>query len=129
MRHHAPATLSEARFSTEFALAAALVHGRLGLGEVSQASLQDPVVRDLMARVTIDTVQTQCPLEPSFAFTDEVTITLRSGTVLRSGPIRFARGHAQLPIGDEALLDKLLSCAGSRAAADAVLQQVDRALA
>lgn len=110
LRHHDPRTLTEARFSMEFAVATAIARGRLGIAEVSEFSLQDPVVRDLMQRVETGTVQTRCPLEPSFAFTDQVTVTLRDGAVLDSGPIRFARGHAQLPLDEAQLHEKLFSC-------------------
>lgn len=129
VRHHRPTTVTEARFSAEFALAAALVHRRLGIAEVSELRLHEPVLRELMARVALTTVRTQCPLEPSFAFTDEVTITLHDGRVLRSGPIRHARGHAERPVTDAQLREKLVACAGGAAQADEVLQRVERALA
>lgn len=110
LRHHDPRTLTEARFSMEFAVATAIARGRLGIAEVSESALHDPVVRALMGRVDTETVQTRCPLEPSFAYTDQVTITLRDGTTLDSGPIRFARGHAQLPLDEAQLREKLFSC-------------------
>ena len=130
LRHHAPATLDEARFSLEFAVASALVHGALGVAEVSELALADPRVRELMPLVHTHTVQTSCPIEPSFALTDRVTLTLRSGQVLDSGPIRFARGHAELPLDEAQLRDKLESCAGGdRQLAAGVLARIDAALA
>jgi aconitate decarboxylase len=129
VRHHSPSNVTEARFSAEFAVAAALVHGRLGIHEVSEASLANAAVRELMQRVSIRTVQTRCPLEPSFALTDEVAVKLRNGKVLGSGPIRFARGHAQLPAGDDLLREKLVSCAGSEDLAARVMRRIDEALA
>jgi 2-methylcitrate dehydratase PrpD len=110
LRHHDPRTVTEARFSMEFAAAAAIARGKLGIAEVSAGTLQDPVVRELMKRVHTVTVQTACPLEPSFAYTDEVTINLRDGSTRGSGPIRFARGHAQVPLTEAQLRAKLLSC-------------------
>ena len=112
LRRHAPQTVDEARFSLEFCLPAALVHGRLGLAEVSQAVLHEPAVRSLMPCIHTHTVDTSCPIEPSFALNDQVTITLRDGRVLDSGPIRFARRHAQLPLNEAQLLEKLQDCAG-----------------
>jgi aconitate decarboxylase len=129
LRQHAPATLSEARFSLEFTVASALVHGALGIAEVSEAALARPQVRALMPLVRTHTVRTSCPLEPSFALTDRVTLTLRNGATLDSGPIRFARGHAELPLDDAQLREKLESCAGGdRALAAAVLQRIEAAL-
>ena len=114
----------------EFAVATAIARGRLGIAEVSEISLQDPVVRDLMQRVETATVQTRCPLEPSFAYTDQVTVTLRDGTVLDSGPIRFARGHAELPLDEAQLRAKLFSCVApeEEPLARKLLAQVDATL-
>jgi 2-methylcitrate dehydratase PrpD len=130
LRQHAPATLTQARFSLEFATAAALVYGRLGIAEVSEAALADPAVRALMPCVQTLTVNTSCPLEPSFAYEDRVAVTLRDGSLLDSGPIRFARGHAQLPLDEAQLREKLLSCAGGdgQALASQVLARIDAAL-
>jgi 2-methylcitrate dehydratase PrpD len=131
LRHHDPRTLTEARFSMEFAVATAIARGRLGIAEVSASSLQDPAVRALMQRVQTRTVQTSCPLEPSFAYTDQVAVTLRDGTTLDSGPIRFARGHAELPLDDAQLREKLFSCVepGEEPLARSLLAQVDAMLA
>ena len=131
LRHHAPAQITTARFSLEFALAAALVRGRLGLAEVAPATLADPRVQALMPRVRTHTVRTSCPLEPSFAYTDQVRITLHDGRVLDSGPVRFARGHAQRPLSEAQLHDKLVSCVGpdEQALAADVQRRIASALA
>ena len=127
LRHHEPATLSEARFSLEFVVAVALVHGRVGVREVSEEALRDERVRSLMRRVRTHTTDTSCPLEPSFAFADEVRLTLRDGRQLASGPIRFARGHAELPLEPGQLEEKLLGCA-EESVARSVIARLDRAL-
>ncbi len=131
LRHHAPATLAEARFSLEYVVATSIVRGALGPPEVSDQSLADPDVRHLMQRVNTHTIDTRCTLEPSFAYEDRVTITLANGTVLDSGPIRFARGHAQLPLDEAAISAKLFACAGPghEAMAQGVLARIDSALA
>jgi aconitate decarboxylase len=131
LRQHDPATVTEARFSMEFALAAAIVRGRLGISEVADSTLRDPVVRALMQRVQTETVNTSCPLEPSFAYTDRVRVTMRDGSILDSGPIRFARGHAELPLEESQLREKLYSCAqpGEEDLARQLLEQIDRTLA
>jgi 2-methylcitrate dehydratase PrpD len=130
LRHHAPANLMEARFSLEFAAAAALCHGRLGTPEVSEPVLGDPRVRRLMGCVHTSTVATRCALEPSFAFTDSVKIRLHNGALLESGPIRFARGHAELPLTEAQVRDKFDSCAGADAggAAEELLARIMAAL-
>jgi 2-methylcitrate dehydratase PrpD len=130
LRHREPRTVTEARFSMQFVLATAIARGRVGIAEVAEGTLHDPVVRALMPRVEVGTVATRCPLEPSFAYTDQVTITLRDGSTFDSGPIRFARGHAELPLDDAQLQEKLFACApGEEALAREVLARVDAALA
>jgi hypothetical protein len=53
-----------------------------------------------------------------------------NGTVLDSGPIRFARGHSELPLTPPQLLEKLRSCAGREggALAEQVVRRIDAAL-
>lgn len=128
LRHHDPDSVTQARFSMEFCAASAAVHHRLGIAEVSPSGLSDAATRALMCKVHIETVDTRCPLEPSFAYTDRVLLKLRNGQVLDSGPIRFARGHAENPVEDSVLRDKLMSCAGTgdESLACAVLADIDR---
>jgi aconitate decarboxylase len=130
LRQHAPTSVDAARFSLEFCVATALARGQLGIAEVSAATLDDPAVRELMRRVHTHTVQTSCPLEPSFAYTDRVTVRLRDGSLLDSGPIRFARGHAELPLDEAQLREKLFSCAQphERALARGIVERIDLAL-
>lgn len=131
LRHHAPTTLAEARFSLEFVVAVALARGAVGLRDVTPERLADAQVRALMPRVFTHTTDTRCPLEPSFAFEDRVTLTLTDARVLDSGPIRFARGHAQLPLDDAQVHAKLFACVedGEEALARGVLARIDAALA
>lgn len=110
LRHHDPRSEAEARFSMEFTLASALVFGQVGVAQVCAASLENAALRGVMQRVRTTTVQTSCPLEPSFAYADQVRVTLRDGRCLDSGPIRFARGHAQLPLEEREVREKLFAC-------------------
>lgn len=131
LRHHRPSTLAEARFSLEFMVAAALLHRRLGLREVSLTTLADPRLQAFLGQVHTRTTDTRCPIEPSFALHDEVVLHLKDGRCLRSGPIRFALGHAQRPLGEDLLQEKLLGCVepGEEPLARSVLLEVDAMLA
>jgi len=51
-----------------------------------------------------------------FAPTDRVRVTLDDGTVLDSGEVRFARGHASLPMPAAQLKQKFMDCAAPRGA-------------
>ncbi|RZA13513.1 MAG: hypothetical protein EOP93_20160, partial [Lysobacteraceae bacterium] len=107
-----------------------LVRGSLGLRDITEQSLADPAVRALMPRVRTHTVDTRCPLEPSFAYEDRVTISTTGGQLLDSGPIRFARGHAHRPLDASQVQDKLFACVneGEEALATEALARIDRAL-
>ena len=131
LRHHRPESVTEARFSVEFAVAAALLHGRLGLREVTEETLQNPALRAFLPGVKVRTVDTRCTVDPSFAYHDEVVLEHVDGRLLHSGPIRFARGHAQLPLQEADILAKLRGCApeGNDAVVDDVLRRIDGALA
>jgi 2-methylcitrate dehydratase PrpD len=110
LRNHAPVTGLEAKFSLEFAVACALVAGKVGLSELTDEFVGRPGVREVMKKLSIATTESRCPLEPAFAFSDRVVLKLRDGRTLDSGEIRFARGNAQLPLRDEELRAKFLDC-------------------
>ena len=110
LRNHAPATALEAKFSLEFAVASALVARAVGLAQLSDEFVNSQPVRRAMEKVEISTVQTTCPIDPTFAFSDRVRMRLVDGRVLDSGEIRFARGNAKLPLGEEELKVKFFDC-------------------
>jgi len=112
LRNHAPSTGLEAKFSLEFAVASALVAGKVGLAELTDEFVARPAVRAIMPKVRIATDDTPCPLEPAFARNDRVEIVLRDGKTLDSGEIRFARGNAMAPLAEPDLRAKFLDCAG-----------------
>jgi aconitate decarboxylase len=120
LRNHAPVTGLEAKFSLEFAVASALVARKVGLRELTDEFVTQPRVREAMARVRTSTLDTHCPIEPIFAFTDHVTIELKGGRRLDTGEIRFARGNAKLPLKDEELRAKFLDCVSGAGDLDGV---------
>ena len=113
LRNHQPQTGLEAKFSMEFAVAASLVRGKVGLSELTDDFVQTPVIQEAMRKVHISTVDTQCPIEPVFALHDRVQIQLNNGAMLDSGDIRFARGNAMLPLRSEDLQTKFMDCVQS----------------
>jgi 2-methylcitrate dehydratase PrpD len=113
LRNHDPVTGLEAKFSLEFAVASALVAGRVGLSELTDPFVARADVRQIMPRVSIETTDTQCPIEPVFAYSDRVELVMHDGAVLDSGDIRFARGNALAPLGDADLRMKFMDCTAS----------------
>ena len=110
LRNHAPVSGLEAKFSLEFAIAAAVLARRVGLRELTDECVNRPEVRAMMQRVSIATTDTACPIEPVFALTDRVELELADGRRLDSGEIRFPRGNSKLPLTAEELKMKFDDC-------------------
>ncbi len=111
LRSHAPTTVLDAKFSVEFAVAAALSFGRLGLAELAPSIVDDPVIRALAARVRVEPTDQRDPEDPLFAPFDRVRLRLRDGRTLESTPVRWAKGHAKRPLSEDELREKFLDCA------------------
>ncbi|MCY1263864.1 MmgE/PrpD family protein [compost metagenome] len=110
LKYARPMTPLEAKFSMQFACASALVFGEVSLRRLNDDALSHPEITRLMPLVQVHDVVRECPLEPSFAFADRVIVELADGTQLDSGDIRFARGHAQLPLHRDDIEVKVLQC-------------------
>ena len=119
LRNHSPVTGLEAKFSLEFAVASALVARKVGLQQLNDGFVGEPQVREAMAKVRTATLDTCCPIDPTFALTNRGIVELKDGRRPGSGDIRFARGHAKLPLQDRELKAKFLDCAAGAEGIDA----------
>ncbi|MBO9513273.1 MAG: MmgE/PrpD family protein [Variovorax sp.] len=108
-----PTSALEAKFSIEFACAMAALEGAVGLAQVTDDQVARADLQALMAKVRKTTVPPGCPIEAGFALHDRVQVELNDGTVLDSGPIRFARGHARLALPREEIVAKWQGCLAS----------------
>ena len=118
LRNHSPHTSLEAKFSAEFAVAAALVARQVGLAELTDSFVARDDVRTLMRKVVVDTTDRACPIDPAFSYADRVQIELTDGRSLDSGDIRFARGNAELPMDTASLRIKFLDCVAAGPSSD-----------
>jgi 2-methylcitrate dehydratase PrpD len=104
-----PDTTSKAQYSLAFAVAAMLVHGRLGLEHISGEGLKDPLVAALVARtVLIDESRHQARF-PEGRWCD-VDVVLKDGRVLSSGDVH-ARGGPERPFSGEDIVAKFMEFA------------------
>jgi 2-methylcitrate dehydratase PrpD len=110
LRNHAPQTGLEGKFSMEFAMAAAVVSRRAGLGEYTDEFVRRPEVQELMRRVRLVTNENYDPVQIGASLYDQVTVELANGERLESEKVRRARGHAELPLGEAELFDKFRAC-------------------
>jgi len=99
-----PATTEEAQYSLPFPVAAALVHGQLGLTQLSGVGLHDPHVLRLVDRIELvddPVLSAQFPAER----VARVRIEITDGVVLDSGEVH-ATWDAGAPPTDEELSEK-----------------------
>jgi 2-methylcitrate dehydratase PrpD len=111
LRNANPQTGLEAKFSMEFAMAAALVAGRVGLSELTDEFVRRPDVSAAVAKVRCTTTDEVMDGDQPFAPDDRVSVVLASGDVLEHAPVAYAKGSWQKPLTREELQDKFLDCA------------------
>lgn len=111
LRNHRPQTALEAKFSLQFAVAAPLLLGRIGLRELHDEVVRRPEIQHLFDRIYIKTVDTVCPSEPTLALSDRVRIETVSGLILDSGEVSETRGSLASPLSTQELRSKFMDCA------------------
>jgi 2-methylcitrate dehydratase PrpD len=110
LRNQQPQTGLEAKFSMQFAMAAAVISRRASLGEYTDEFVRRPEVQELMRRVQVVTNQDYDPVQVGASVYDQVTVELTNGETVQSEKVRRARGHAELPLGEAELFDKFRTC-------------------
>lgn len=105
-----PQTSLEAKFSIQFAVACALVTGRVGLAEVCEHTLRDPEIRRLMQRVEVELTDEYDALMSQYAPWDQVQLTTTSGRTIVGPRIPRASGHIENPLSQDDLRHKFRAC-------------------
>jgi 2-methylcitrate dehydratase PrpD len=109
--HHRPQTGLAGKFSMEYCLAGALLHGKLGLAQFSDASVQDPHAQALMQRVRL-THPDQDKINWDTPGPDVVEVVLHSG-VRRQQRIEVPKGDPDLSLTWAELVAKFQDCAAT----------------
>jgi 2-methylcitrate dehydratase PrpD len=113
LRNARPQSGLEAKFSMQFAMAAALVARNVGLRELTDDFVRRPDVQAIFPRVSLE--GTNVTKEGSnFAPADAVEITTTAGETFKSGPVEFAKGSHELPLSREELWTKFTDCLGAQ---------------
>jgi len=115
LRNTRPQTGLEAKFSMQFAMAAALVARNVGLRELTDDFVLRREVQAIFPRVIL-TGTTAVKEGSNFAPSDEVEITTTAGETLKSGPVEFAKGSHERPLTREELWTKFADCLGAEVA-------------
>jgi len=108
--HERPRTGLEAKFSAHFAIAAAVILGRMGIAELSDHVVQRPDMQAFYSKVTLVSVDGHDARDPAHSPSDQVLIRLHDGTTLDTGPITRVRGHAFDPFSRGELWQKFAEC-------------------
>jgi 2-methylcitrate dehydratase PrpD len=114
LKQHRPQTALEAKFSMEFALAAAIVAGRVSQRELTDEFVQRPDVQALLPFVQLDITDEVDPELPIRSRFTQITVELTDGTLLESPRVFQARGSAQIPLTHEELWEKFRDCTRAR---------------
>lgn len=111
LRNNNPQTGLEAKFSMEFAMASALIAGRVSLSELTDEFVSRPEVGATFAKVHCITTDEIMPGDQPFAPSDQVSVVLASGQVLEHAPVVHAKGSWQRPLSRDELKEKFMDCA------------------
>ncbi len=106
-----PTTPLQAKFSQEYVVAAALARGKLGISEFDPEAINDPTIRELMAKTVVS-------LHPDLSGPDSVTfsspaiveVETKDGRVLRK-LVREMKGHPKNPLLYRDIERKFIECA------------------
>jgi 2-methylcitrate dehydratase PrpD len=112
LRNSRPQTGLEAKFSMQFAMAAALCARNVGLAQLTDDFVRRPEVQAIFPRVSV-AATTALREDSNFAPADEVEITTVTGETLKSGPVEYAKGSHQRPLSRNELWAKFADCLGA----------------
>jgi 2-methylcitrate dehydratase PrpD len=112
LRNSRPQSGLEAKFSMQFAMAAALCARHVGLAELTDEFVRRPDVQAIFPRVAL-TGTAALKEGSNFAPSDEVEITTVTGETLKSGPVEYAKGSHERPLSRTELWTKFADCLGA----------------
>jgi len=118
LRNSQPTNSLDAKFSAQYAVACALLRGQVGLKDLQDESVQDPLLQALMPRIEVLTCFDSDTEEPLFSPQDQLEVRWADGRILQAKPVRRAQGHAKQPLDDLQLHTKFLDCALTSASPD-----------
>ena len=123
-----PETMEEALFSLPYTVAAALMHGKFGLEEMTLRAIRDPAVRAVAQRIST-VVDAELEQQHGRAIGPSIVeITRKDGRRL-SRRVDFCKGHPKNPMSFDDCAQKFRSCAAFAArplAADTVETVIDQ---
>jgi 2-methylcitrate dehydratase PrpD len=126
LRNPAPRNSLEAKFSMNFAVAAALIARRVSLAELTDDFVCRPDVVAMAAKVHCTTTEEKMPGDELFAPDDRVSVRLASGEALVNPPVTHAKGSSEQPLARAEIEEKFLECVAFAMAHDAARPLFER---
>jgi 2-methylcitrate dehydratase PrpD len=111
LRNAQPRNGLEAKFSMQFAMAAALLARRVGLAELTDEFVRRPEIAANLDKVTCTTVDETMPELRPMAPDDRVSVVLTNGEVIEHPPVAYPKGSWKRPLARVELEEKFLDCA------------------
>jgi 2-methylcitrate dehydratase PrpD len=108
--HEQPQNQYQAQFSGQFGIAAAVILGKFGVPEIADEIVRRPDMQAFYPKVKLRAVEAYDPRDPVFSPTESVTMKLKSGEVIESGPIATIPGYAGEPLTPDELWGKFREC-------------------
>lgn len=108
--HERPQNQHQAQFSGQFGIAAAVILGKFGVPEIADEVVRRPDMQAFYPKVKLKPIDEYDPRDPVFSPTERVTMRLKSGEVIESGPIATIPGYASEPLTTEELWGKFREC-------------------
>lgn len=100
----------EGKFCLPFVMAAAIKNRRVGLAQVTDEEVNDPIIQNLIGKVDVRDYSDWTEGDVWEARPDVITVKLKDGRKY-SHEVLFAKGWPQVPLTDEELLEKYRDCA------------------
>lgn len=110
LRNHRPQSALDAKFSAEFAMAAAATAQRCGMSELTDRFVQRQDVQAFMPKVAVKTVTGQSAEDKALAPFEQVRVTMRDNRQLLSTRVTHPLGHFKNPVGTDVLWSKFADC-------------------
>ncbi|MCL6282376.1 MmgE/PrpD family protein [Ruegeria sp. 2012CJ41-6] len=104
-----PETTSQAQYSLRFAVASQMVHGTIGVAQISGPGLSDPVVAAILPKIEVVETATHNARFPTHR-TADAEVETRDGRVLHSGDTH-ARGGVEVPMSEAEITGKFMGFA------------------
>lgn len=105
-----PRTAHEARFSEHFAMATAVITGKMTVDELTDEMVLRPEMQAFYPKVHLDPIDEYDTRDPAHSPYDRVVIRLNSGEELDTGKVTKIPGHAYSPLTTEELWEKFRQC-------------------